>query len=40
VNAKKTEKDKYDLSSLGKTGYVAGGPDKWIEGANAMIQQK
>jgi protein disulfide-isomerase len=40
VNAKKTEKDKYDLSSLGKTGYVAGGPVKWIEGANAMIQQK
>jgi protein disulfide-isomerase len=40
VNAKKTEKDKYDLSSLGKTGYVAGGPDKWIECANAMIQQK
>jgi thioredoxin-related protein len=40
VNAKKTEKEKYDLTSLGKTGYVAGGPDKWIEGANAMINVK
>ena len=31
---------KVNLPPLGKSGYMAGGPDKWIEGANAMIQKK
>ena len=28
---------KTNLEQLGSTGYVAGGPSKWIEGANAIV---
>lgn len=31
------EDGKTNLEQLGSTGYVAGGPSKWIEGANAII---
>jgi thioredoxin-related protein len=33
-----TKKDgKMNLSKLGSTGYVAGGPSKWLEGANQIL---
>ncbi|MEI7509929.1 MAG: thioredoxin family protein [Flavobacterium sp.] len=32
------EEGKINLEQLGSTGYVAGGPSKWIEGANAIIK--
>lgn len=32
------EDGKINLEKLGSTGYVAGGPSKWIEGANAIIK--
>jgi protein disulfide-isomerase len=31
------EDGKINLEQLGSTGYVAGGPSKWIEGADAII---
>jgi protein disulfide-isomerase len=34
------EDGKINLPYLGKSGYMAGGPDKWIEVANTMIQKK
>ena len=35
---KPTDKDgKINFEQLGSTGYVAGGPSKWIEGANAIV---
>lgn len=40
VNAAKTEDAKVNLSALGSTGYVAGGPQTWIEGANQIIKKK
>ena len=40
VSATKTAEAKINLSALGKTGYVAGGPQTWIEGANQIIKKK
>ncbi len=31
---------KINLDKLGSTGYVAGGPSKWLEGANQILSQK
>ncbi len=31
---------KMNLKGIGSTGYVAGGPSKWLEGANAILQAK
>jgi len=31
---------KINLGKLGSTGYVAGGPSKWLEGANQILGQK
>jgi thioredoxin-related protein len=39
--ANPTKKDgKINLDKLGSTGYVAGGPSKWLEGANQILAQK
>jgi thioredoxin-related protein len=39
VNPEKTDDGKVNLSALGSTGYVAGGPEKWLEGANSIIKK-
>lgn len=39
VNPEKTAEGKVNLSALGSTGYVAGGPEKWLEGANTIIKK-
>lgn len=31
---------KINLDKLGSTGYVAGGPSKWLEGANQILAQR
>jgi len=39
--AKPTKKDgKVNMEKLGSTGYVAGGPAKWLEGANQILANK
>lgn len=39
--AKPSKKDgKTNLEKLGSTGYVAGGPAKWLESANQILQNK
>jgi protein disulfide-isomerase len=39
--ANPTKKDgKINLDKVGSTGYVAGGPSKWLEGANQILAQK
>lgn len=40
VSAVKTDEGKVNLTALGSTGYVAGGPEKWLEGANQIIKKK
>ena len=40
VSAAKTAEAKVNLTALGSTGYVAGGPKVWIDGANQIIQKK
>ena len=40
VSATKTAEAKVNLNALGSTGYVAGGPKVWIDGANQIIQKK
>ena len=40
VSAAKTAEAKVNLTALGSTGYVAGGPKVWIDGANQIIQNK
>lgn len=40
VNPEKTADDKVNLNALGNTGYVAGGPEKWLEGANTILKNK
>lgn len=30
---------KTSFEQLGSTGYVAGGPSKWLEGANSIISK-
>jgi thioredoxin-related protein len=37
INAEKKEDGKVNLSQLGSTGYVAGGPDAWLTGANQIL---
>lgn len=39
VNPEKTADGKVNLSALGSTGYVAGGPEKWLIGANQIIKK-
>lgn len=40
VSATKTAEAKVNLNALGSTGYIAGGPKVWIEGANQIIKKK
>ena len=40
VSATKTAEAKINLNALGSSGYVAGGPKVWIDGANQIIQNK
>ena len=40
VSATKTAEAKVNLNALGSTGYVAGGPKVWIDGANQIIKKK
>ena len=40
VNTSKTADAKVNLNALGSSGYVAGGPQVWIEGANQIIKKK
>ncbi len=40
VTAEKTENNKYNLNSLGKSGYMQGGPETWIANANTFLQKK
>lgn len=35
-----TKDGKINLDKLGSTGYVAGGPSKWLEGANQIVSLK
>lgn len=30
----------YNIEAIGKTGYVAGGPEKWIQGAEQILSQR
>ena len=39
INPKKMGNGKINLDNLGKTGYVRGGPQKWIEVANAILKK-
>ncbi|UGS23963.1 thioredoxin family protein [Flavobacterium channae] len=39
VSATKTAEAKVNLTALGSTGYVAGGPKVWIDGANQIIKK-
>ncbi len=36
----KTAEGKMNLNGLGSTGYVAGGPEKWLESANQIVATK
>lgn len=40
VGAAKTAESKVNLTALGSTGYVAGGPQAWLDGANQIIKKK
>ena len=40
VGAVKTAEAKVNLTALGSTGYVAGGPEAWLSGANQIIKKK
>lgn len=40
MSAAKTADAKVNLNALGSTGYVAGGPQVWIDGANQIISKK
>lgn len=40
VNPQKTEDGKVNLSALGRTGYVAGGSEKWIAEANTILKKQ
>jgi thioredoxin-related protein len=39
VSASKTADAKVNLNALGSTGYVAGGPKVWIDGANQILKK-
>ena len=40
ISPKKGSDGKVNLNKLGNTGYVAGGPTKWIESANQFLKKK
>ena len=40
VSASKSNKNKVNLSALGSTGYISGGPAAWLEGANQILKKK
>ena len=40
VKPTKSSDGKVNLEKLGKTGYVAGGPTNWINGANQILLKK
>ena len=40
VSAVKTAEAKINLTALGSSGYVAGGPQVWLDGANQIIKKK
>jgi thioredoxin-related protein len=40
VDVNSNEENKVEFNKLGKTGYVYGGPQAWIEGANQIIGNK
>jgi protein disulfide-isomerase len=40
VNGTKGDDGKVNFDKLGSQGYVAGGPSKWLEGANKMLANK
>lgn len=40
VSVTKTADAKINLAALGSSGYVAGGPSVWLEGANQIINKK
>jgi thioredoxin-related protein len=40
VNGTQGEDGKVNFDKLGSQGYVAGGPSKWLEGANKMLANK
>ena len=40
VQPEKKEGKKVNLDALGNTGYVAGGPSKWLEVANGLLKRK
>ncbi|TXI62177.1 MAG: thioredoxin family protein [Flavobacterium sp.] len=40
VSATKTAEAKVNLNALGSSGYVAGGPQVWLDGANQIIKKK
>jgi protein disulfide-isomerase len=39
ANASKTKEGKISFDALGSTGYVAGGPSAWLDGANKIIKK-
>ena len=39
VNASKSADAKTNLNALGSSGYVAGGPEKWLAAANQIIKK-
>ncbi|WP_418264067.1 thioredoxin family protein [Flavobacterium faecale] len=40
TNVEKEKDGKINFKALGKTGYVAGGPQAWLAEANSYLQQK
>ena len=40
VSPEKTKEGKMNLKGLGSTGYVAGGPTKWLDGASKIVANK
>ena len=40
ANPEKTDEGKMNLKGLGSTGYVAGGPANWINGASKIVANK
>lgn len=40
VNPKKSDEGKMNLNGLGSTGYVAGGPEKWLAVADGIVSKK
>ena len=40
ATANRTSEGKININKLGSQGYVAGGPKKWIEGANRYLLKK